>query len=240
VPDYSYRDPAVAAFIVIPLLLVCVLVWGVRTAWRMSGAHEAAARTSGLVGSLAAAWLAATWAVADTGVLRRWDLVPPPLLLLLVSIASIACVIVFGAVGRRLAAMPLWVLVAVQAFRLPLEIAMHAMYERGIMPLEMTYTGRNFDIVTGAAAIVVAALVWAGYAGRRLVMVWNVAGLALLVNVVTVAVLATPIFLYFGDERPNVWVTYPPFVWLPAVMVLAALAGHLLIFRALRQRDGSR
>jgi hypothetical protein len=29
---------------------------------------------------------------------------------------------------------------------------------------------------------------------------------------------------------------YPPFVWLPAVMVLAALAGHLLIFRALAGR----
>ena len=27
------------------------------------------------------------------------------------------------------------------------------------------------------------------------------------------------------------FVTYTPFVWLPAVMVLAALAGHLLIFR---------
>jgi hypothetical protein len=31
----------------------------------------------------------------------------------------------------------------------------------------------------------------------------------------------------------NVWVTYPPYVWLPAIMVTAALAGHLLIFRAL-------
>jgi hypothetical protein len=31
----------------------------------------------------------------------------------------------------------------------------------------------------------------------------------------------------------NVWVMRPPFVWLPAVMVLAALAGHLLVFRAL-------
>jgi len=30
-----------------------------------------------------------------------------------------------------------------------------------------------------------------------------------------------------------VWITYPPFVWLPAVMVRAALAGHLLVFRAL-------
>jgi hypothetical protein len=64
------------------------------------------------------------------------------------------------------------------------------------------------------------------------VIAWNVLGLALLGNVVTIAILSTPLFRYFGDDRLNVWVTYPPFVWLPAVMVLAALAGHLLIFRA--------
>jgi len=31
-------------------------------------------------------------------------------------------------------------------------------------------------------------------------------------------------------------VTYPPFVWLPAVMVVAALAGHIVIFKALANR----
>jgi hypothetical protein len=40
----------------------------------------------------------------------------------------------------------------------------------------------------------------------------------------------------FGDDRLNVFVVYPPFVWLPAVLVLAALAGHLIILRALRSR----
>ena len=68
-------------------------------------------------------------------------------------------------------------------------------------------------------------------------ILWNVLGLALLANVVTVAILATPRFRYFGGDRLNIWVTYPPFVWLPAVMVLAALAGHLLIFRALKLQD---
>jgi hypothetical protein len=51
---------------------------------------------------------------------------------------------------------------------------------------------------------------------------------------VVVALLGTPRFHYFG-EHLNVWITYPPFVWLPAVMVLAALAGHLVIFSALRR-----
>jgi hypothetical protein len=131
--------------------------------------------------------------------------------------------------------------VAVQGFRLPLEVAMHAMYERGIMPEQMTYTGRNFDILTGIGALIVAALLVTGHGSRLLVALWNILGLALVLNVVIVAILATPRFRYFGDEHLNVWVTYTPFVWLPAVMVLAAFAGHLLIFRALRlQRVGTR
>ena len=48
-----------------------------------------------------------------------------------------------------------------------------------------------------------------------------------------IAILGTPRFEYFGPGHLNVWVMQPPFVWLPAVMVLAALAGHLLVFRAL-------
>src|SRR6266540_2387831 len=99
---------------------------------------------------------------------------------------------------------------------------------------------RVVDIVTGITALAVAALVASGRGGRALVTAWNVLGLALLLNVVVVAILATPRVAYFGSERLNVWVTYLPFVWLPAVMVLAALAGHLVIFRALRlQRNQS-
>jgi hypothetical protein len=66
-------------------------------------------------------------------------------------------------------------------------------------------------------------------------MSWNVLGLLLLVNIVTIAIVSTPRFAAFGPDRLNTFITYPPFVWLPAVMVLAALAGHLVIFRALRE-----
>jgi hypothetical protein len=107
------------------------------------------------------------------------------------------------------------------------------MYERGVMPVQMSYSGANFDILTGISAFVVAWLVAQDHGGRLLITIWNLMGLALLVNVVTIAILSTPRFRYFGDDRLNVWITYPPFVWLPAVMVVAALAGHLLVFRAI-------
>ena len=180
--------------------------------------------------------MAVTWSAARSGVFRNWEQTPPPFAFLVVAVLLLGGAIAWSPLGRRLAQfIPLWILVAVQAFRLPLELAMHDLSERGIMPGEMSYSGRNFDIITGATAILVAALLRAGRGGRGLALAWNIVGLALLANIVTVAILATPRFRYFGDNNLNTFVMDPPYVWLPAVMVLAALAGHLVIFRALRR-----
>jgi hypothetical protein len=234
VPDYALTDAAVLPFIVLPLLLLALFLWGVAAAGRRRGEPAGIRRLTLLIAaSVAIAWMAITWMLAATGQFRRWDATPPPFLLLVVAIVILAIRMSTGSFGARLASgLPLWTLVAVQSFRFPLETAMHALYERGIMPPQMTYTGRNFDIVTGITALVVALIV-RRHPNRALVAAWNVMGLALLLNVVVVAILSTPAFARFGPDRLNVFVTYPPFVWLPAVMVLAALAGHLLIFRAL-------
>ena len=236
-PPYRWSDPVVLAFVAIPIALAVTLVWATFTAWRRSGASEAAShRATVIVAADAAAWMVLTWAAAMSGILQQWDLRPPPFLFVILGTILISLILAFGGVGTRIAQyMPLWAIVAVQSFRLPLELAMHALSERGIMPIQMTYTGRNFDIVTGATAILVAILVRTGYGGRRLVLLWNVLGLALLVNVVSVAIASMPLIRAFGDDHVVTFVTYPPFVWLPAVMVLAALAGHLVIFRALRR-----
>jgi hypothetical protein len=225
-------------FVLIPLALVAALVAGVIAASRSLGEPAAVRRRAAVLTiAVSAIWMAATWRAAASGVLRQWDATPPPLVVLVAAIVILAVAIAFTGYGARLVrGLPLWTLVAVQAFRLPLELAMHVQYERGVMPEQMSYSGQNFDIVTGATAIVVAWLAATGRAGRRVIGGWNVLGSALLLNIVVVAILSTPIVRYFGDDRLNVWVTYPPFVWLPAVMVLAALSGHLLIFRALWQR----
>ena len=200
---YSLADPPVLAFIVIPIVLVALLAWGVAHAWLRAGRPVAAARrAAGVTVVGAASWMGITAAAAQSGILRDWTANPPPFGLLVVGVLMVAGTIAFSRAGQRLATyVPLWVLVAVQAFRLPLELAMHAMYERGIMPEQMSYSGRNFDIVTGIAALPVAALLASGRGGRGLAAAWNVLGLALLLNVVVVAILSTPRFAYFGAER---------------------------------------
>ena len=234
-PAYSLADPPVLAFIVIPMLLIALLAWGVAHAWSRDARPPAATRNAVAVTVLCAGgWMALTASAARSGVLRDWNATPPPFALLVAGILLLAGGIAFSPMGRRLARhVPLWALVAVQAFRLPLELAMHEMYERGIMPEQMSFSGRNFDVLTGISALLVAWLVATGRCGRRVALAWNILGLALLLNIVGIAIVSTPRFQLFGPERINTWVMYPPFVWLPAVMVLAALAGHFLIFRAL-------
>jgi len=235
----NLTSAATLLFTVLPCLLVVVFVWLLRRAALEDGLTDvkaAQAMFRALAWSLA--WLIVTSGVAMTGVLRHWERRPPPFALLIGATLVVSAVVAFGPAGTRLARhTPIWVLVAVQSFRLPLEVAMHRMYEAGVMPVQMSYSGRNWDILTGATAIVVAGLAYARVGGRRLIGIWNVAGLVLLLNVVVVAILGTPFFAYFGPDHLNTWVTHPPFVWLPTVMVLAALTGHLIVFRALRRPE---
>jgi small-conductance mechanosensitive channel len=237
-PEMTPTHPAVLAFVVIPLGLFVALLWGTHTASRRLNEDDSTRRRVMLITAVGAAvWMTATWRVAETGVLRLWSATPPPFALLVVAILGVTAALACTGYGRRLArGLPLWMLIGIQGFRLPLELAMHALYERGVMPEQMSYSGRNFDILTGISALIVAWLVFLDRAGRRVVLTWNVLGLVLVINVVTVGILSTPPFRLFGDDRLNVFITYPPFIWLPAVMVLAALAGHVIIFRALSQR----
>ena len=61
-------------------------------------------------------------------------------------------------------------------------------------------------------------------------------GFVLLVNIVGIAIVSTPVFGWFGNDRLNTFVTFPPFVWLPAILVTAALMGHILVWRRLSEK----
>jgi len=192
-------------------------------------------------GASMVALLMGTLILAGTGIFRRWEL-PPPLMLMLFGLIGLnvwlAC---FSGFGRRLAlGLPLWVLIGAQAFRLPVELMLHAGAEEGFIPVQLTWEGRNFDVATACLAIILA--VWAYLRERRddgeppawAQWAFNGVGLGLLFNVVAVAALSMPTPLrQFTNEPPNVWVAYPPYVWLPAVLVQFALLGHLVLGRRL-------
>ncbi|MEZ4230165.1 MAG: hypothetical protein R3B89_13390 [Polyangiaceae bacterium] len=111
---------------------------------------------------------------------------------------------------------------------------LHRGYVEGFVPRELTFEGRNFDIVSGVLGLALG--LWARRATppRWALYGFNVLGLLLLGLVVSTAVMAMPTrFQVLHTDPPNVWIAEVPFVWLPTVLVQAALLGHLLLFRRL-------
>jgi hypothetical protein len=224
-------------FIVLP---IAVAVGLVAIIWRaVGGAGYGQAETTRLQVALALgalAWLALTLWVAASGVLRDFDRRPPPMMILMAAVCVLASWVAFSWVGDLLVRHAPWVaLVGLQAFRLPLELLMHRASVEGLMPIQMSYSGRNFDIVTGLTALLLAVGLARAPVPRRVIAAWNVLGSVLLANVLVIAIASMPMFHRFGADRLNTWVADPPFVWLPSVLVLTALAGHLVIFRKLRE-----
>ena len=132
---------------------------------------------------------------------------------------------------------PLGAVIALQAFRIPVEVVLHRLFVEGVIPVQMTWSGRNFDVVTGLTGLLLGGWILSGRTvPRGVVLAWNVLGLALLANIVTVAALSTPVpFRRFLEGPPNLLPSTFPWIWLPSFLVQVALASHLIVFRQLRQ-----
>lgn len=188
---------------------------------------------SGLVMALL---LAVVMLASGYGILARFDATPPYMMRFL--LACVIGTVLMGSLSRygaRLAyGLPVAAIVGFQAFRIMVEFPLHEFYREGLAPVQITYLGRNFDIITGITAIPVAWLAARGKASRPLLLAWNCLGLGLLANVVTVAVLSMPGPLrLFMNEPSTRLVAELPYVFVPAVFVTTALFGHVLLFRRL-------
>lgn len=217
------------SFTVLTFGVCALLVYG---AWRSNrGESRLAPRLFTLGLGL---WLFATTAAANAGVLSDFTKQPPRMFLVVFAGMVLTLTVALGALGRRaVETLPLWGIVGLQSFRFPLELMLHRAYDEGVMPIQMSFSGRNFDIVSGVTALVVAFLLYRNRLPVWAIHAWNALGFGLLLNIVAIAILSFPTpFRAFHDAPANTWVTHAPFVWLPAVLVMTALLGHVLVLRA--------
>jgi len=226
-------DASIVVTLGIPLLAVVVLIL-IALGIHRSAPDQRRRVLAFVVG--ASGWLAFTGVLAQLGFFADFDARPPRALVVLLPVLVAPVWLARSAVGTSLMTQTsMATLVGFHAFRLPLELVMHQAAVEGTMPQQMTYTGWNFDIVTGVTAIVVAVLAHKGRAPRWLVVMWNALGSLLLFVVVSIALASLPMVHAFGTEpaQLNTWVAYFPFVWLPAALVSSALFGHALLWRRL-------
>jgi hypothetical protein len=188
---------------------------------------------------LVTAWFVVTGIFAASGWGMKWDFRPPPMMLAFLVFFAVSMLLLRSKHGQSLVEhTPLYVLVGAQAFRFPLELVMHQAGMDAVMPMQMSYTGYNFDIVTGITALPVALALAKGKAPTWLALVWNTLGSVTLLIVVLIAVVSMPPIHAFGtsQDKLNIWIAQFPFVWLPAVMVQFAFVSHVALWRKLKQK----
>ncbi|MDA1184436.1 MAG: hypothetical protein O2930_07310 [Acidobacteria bacterium] len=188
------------------------------------------------IGGFVVLYLAVPAVLATTGRLDRYDPMPAPALVMVPLLTLVTVRFATSSVGARVgSSVGLATLVGFQVFRLPVEWLLHRLSVEQVIPQVMTYSGRNFDIVSGVTGGLLGVWLLRRSVPSWVLVIWNLTGLALLGNIVLVATLSTPaLFRVFTEGPPNLLPSTFPFVWLPSFLVQLALVGHLLLFRCLR------
>ncbi|KUG06584.1 hypothetical protein [Solirubrum puertoriconensis] len=232
---------ASALFIGLVVALYLLVLRGTYQAFRQQGPQSAAtARSRTLVAAaVLLLWLAVCAAVAGSGFLSDFNARPPRLMLVLpLPLLTAVWLARSEAVGRLLDAMPRAGLVALQSFRVLMEVVLWLLFVGGEIPVQMTFEGLNYDILTGLTAPIIAYFCFVRRSWPwQVAFGWNIAGLLILVNIVTIAFLSAPLPIrYFFNEPANTIVARFPMVWLPCFVVPLAYTLHVLSMRQLLRR----
>ena len=231
IPDLVHPPTlTVVKFVLVLLVVQAMLLYAV---FRTGADPRTGGRRAAGVAAAFALVMVATGALASSGVLAaapRWT---PAYPIVTVLVALGLGLTRPGAAMAAAVAPVYWVLF--QGFRLPLEIVLHAWGEAGTIPVQMTWSGQNFDVLAGVLALALGAGWLARPNATWLGVTAHVVGLGLLANVGRIALLSLPTPLKAFDGPPLLLPFHAPYTWIVPFAVGAALFGHVVGLRAIRR-----
>lgn len=237
VPPFHPPDAAsTAAFVVLVLVVAGLGVAGVASGSARSGADGVVVRRRGVgAGVFAAIWLGLTALAPASGLVGA---APAAMMAFFVGSNAFGLGVALSRAGRWLANLPLAALVGFHAFRLPLEIILHRWALQGSIPIDMSWSGRNYDVVTGLAAVVACGWLVARPGDRFVAGGFTALGLGLLLNVARVALSCAPVALpiHVDCDPPLLLALHAPYAWIVSVCVAGALCAHVVALRSLASR----
>lgn len=127
-------------------------------------------------------------------------------------------------------------IVGFQSFRLPLELILHNWAFNNVIPTTMTWSGQNWDILSGLLAIVAALTV---NRHRRMAVIFQVIGALLLLNVFRVVVFSLPTPFGWPLENPLQLPFEFPYVLILPLCVWPAAVGHFILWQKLRLKKAT-
>jgi hypothetical protein len=181
-------------------------------------------------------WLIIQSVVSMTGFYTHTHAIPPRFLFLVLPPMLLIILLFITAPGKRyIGNIDIKTLTLLHTIRIPVEMVLYLLFINKAIPGIMTFEGQNLDILSGITAPVIYYLAFVSRRiNKTILLIWNFACLALLVNIVTTALLCAPTpFQQLAFEQPNIAILHFPFVWLPCCVVPLVLFAHLVTIRKL-------
>lgn len=180
--------------------------------------------------TLISVWIFIISLLTFQGFFENFEARPPRLILfVLPTLLVVLLSLIIRSSRKVIDKMPITTLTYIHIIRVPIEIVLWWLYVNGAVAESMTFEGLNYDILSGISAPF-AGLFLVGLKSKSRIsaILWNLITLALLVNIVFHALLATP---YFYNPPPsaqaNIAVFHFPFVLLPTFVVPAIFFCHV-------------
>lgn len=127
---------------------------------------------------------------------------------------------------------PQWFL-NIQFFRFFVEILLWFLFLDHVLPERMTFEGYNWDIIAGVTGPLFAYICFGNQQHKKwLAIIWNILGLLLLLNIVSIALMTMPTPLQVFQEDNTIVGTFP-IVLLPTILVPIAYYMHIFSLKQL-------
>ncbi len=173
--------------------------------------------------------------LAWIGFYEQTNRIPPRPFLILLPNVIIFIYLLGSANGRKwLDGIETKYLMPIHIIRIPVEIGLYFLWLLEMVPIEMTFEGLNYDILSGISALILFlfGVTKQTYKISKTILIWNILCLFLVLTIVTIAVLSLPIPLQvFGLNQPNIAVSQFPFIWLPTVIVPMVILSHVVAIK---------
>jgi hypothetical protein len=232
------ENKTLPAILVIVLAIVCIgiVIFGLRvvllrSSWPPERQNSVFLKTVVAI----IAWIILIGILALLGFFDLSSLPPRPVFIFLVAIV-VAFILAFSKpVSELLKVTPIHWLVYVQSFRIAVELILWQGFYKGLLPVQMTFEGYNYDIFTGIFAIPFGWMISRNPNSAKITgVLFNVMGIALLLNIVTIAILSMPNSLRtFTNDPSSAIVGEFPFIYIPGVFVVLAVFMHIFSLRQL-------
>ncbi|MEX0313944.1 MAG: hypothetical protein AB3N18_07185 [Allomuricauda sp.] len=227
-----------ASYILLFVALLIILLWGLNSALKKIGSTPSKRNRVLVLTTVGIfSWLALQFFIWKTGF--YYDLSFPPRIPLFMVLPVFLFIMTFIIRNRNhkiFASIPIAFPIAAQSFRAVIEVLFYFTFINGILPVQVTFEGANYDVLIGISAVPMAMYASRPNASKKVLLAWNIIGIL----VVLFAAFTFISSFYFPSIWGNTGIPLEfnqfPYLLLPTFLMPFAVFLHVLSIAQLIQK----